>query len=403
MSVNGTTNKKVKWTKTQFQGVRYREHPTRKHGLQPDRYFSMRYRVNGKLKEEGLGWASKGMTAKKANERLARIQENIRIGQGPQSLQEQRQEVLQQQENLRKLEEQNSLTLHTFWHSSYLPSCCASKKPHTVATEKSYYKKWIEPVIGNVPLCDLNMEHLERVTSKVQNAGRASATIRHVIAIISQMWNRGYDLELVTGESPVRRIKKPRADNKRVRFLTEQDAKSLLSALATRSKITHDIALLSLFCGLRAGECHNLVWADIDFTQGSIHIRDAKNKKSRFAYMTAEIKKMLQARYELRDKDDLIFPSRTGQAKTEISDTFSRTVESLKLNEGIHDRRNKVVFHTLRHTFASWLVQRGTPLYDVATLMGHSTLEMTKRYAHLAPENLRMAVQGLEGALENPK
>ena len=109
---------------------------------------------------------------------------------------------------------------------------------------------------------------------------------------------------------------------------------------------------------------------------------------------------MLYGRYAQQNKNELVFPSRTGQAKVEVSDTFARTVESLKFNEDITDRRNKVVFHTLRHTFVSWLVQRGTPLYDVATLMGHSTLEMTKRYAHLAPENLRTAVKGLEGALD---
>jgi integrase len=185
-----------------------------------------------------------------------------------------------------------------------------------------------------------------------------------------------------------------------VRFLTEGEAKLLLTALAGRSRITHDVALLSLFCGLRAGECHNLVWADIDFSQNIIYIKDAKNKSSRFAYMTTEVNNMLQAIYEQQDKDALVFPSKTGRAKSEVSDTFTRTVASLKLNDGISDRRNKVVFHTLRHTFASWLVQRGTPLYDVATLMGHNTLEMTKRYAHLAPENLRSAVKGLEGVLE---
>jgi len=66
----------------------------------------------------------------------------------------------------------------------------------------------------------------------------------------------------------------------------------------------------------------------------------------------------------------------------------------------IQDTRQRVVFHSLRHTFASWLVQRGEPLYTVAKLMGHTTLEMTQRYSHLAPDSLRKAALGLEGALE---
>ena len=97
-----------------------------------------------------------------------------------------------------------------------------------------------------------------------------------------------------------------------------------------------------------------------------------------------------------------------------VSDTFARTVDELGLNNTgeviqdkdgndipvrITDARQKVVFHTLRHTFASWLVQQGTPLYTVAELMGHSTLEMSRRYSHLAPDTLRKAALSLQGHL----
>jgi len=59
-----------------------------------------------------------------------------------------------------------------------------------------------------------------------------------------------------------------------------------------------------------------------------------------------------------------------------------------------------MVIHTLRHTFASWLVQRGTPLYTVSKLMGHSSIKMTERYAHLAPDTQRAAAMDLEGILK---
>jgi integrase len=74
-------------------------------------------------------------------------------------------------------------------------------------------------------------------------------------------------------------------------------------------------------------------------------------------------------------------------------------VADLGLNAGIKDPRQKVVFYTLRHTFASWLVQKGVPLYNVSQLMGHSDLQMTKRYAHLAPENQKAAIMVLEGVM----
>jgi hypothetical protein len=80
--------------KTTFKGVRYRKHPTRKHGVNYDQYFIIRYKLNGKDKEEGLGWASEGMTAAKAYEDLKAIKENIKRGQGPQSLAEKREDLL---------------------------------------------------------------------------------------------------------------------------------------------------------------------------------------------------------------------------------------------------------------------------------------------------------------------
>lgn len=70
----------VQWYKTKFLGVRYREHPTRKHGIRPDRCFSIRYKLDGKDKEEAIGWASEGWTAEKAYAQLSRIRENIRTG-----------------------------------------------------------------------------------------------------------------------------------------------------------------------------------------------------------------------------------------------------------------------------------------------------------------------------------
>lgn len=65
------------------------------------------------------------------------------------------------------------------------------------------------------------------------------------------------------------------------------------------------------------------------------------------------------------------------------------------LNRGIKDRRERVCFHTLRHTFASWLVQKGYPLAMVGNLLGHKDIKMTMRYAHLAPNQARLAVSSL--------
>lgn len=111
--------------------------------------------------------------------------------------------------------------------------------------------------------------------------------------------------------------------------------------------------------------------------------------------MHALVKAMLQRRYR-DDQEGYIFKARNGGKITDLSDTFQRTVDKLGFNDGITDPRQKVVFHTLRHTYASWLVMKGVDLYTTQKLMGHKSNQMTQRYAHLAPGYLEKAVNSLD-------
>ena len=115
---------------------------------------------------------------------------------------------------------------------------------------------------------------------------------------------------------------------------------------------------------------------------------------NRFAFMTERVKKMLAGRCEETPKGYL-FTNRYGEKMDRISNTFRRAVDDL-FNQDVTDGRQKVCFHSLRHTFASWLVEEGTPLYTVKELLGHSDFSMTQRYSHLAPEALQAAVAVLE-------
>jgi len=81
----------------------------------------------------------------------------------------------------------------------------------------------------------------------------------------------------------------------------------------------------------------------------------------------------------------------------------AEAVAALGFNNGVTDPRQKVVFHPLRHTFASWLVEQSVDLYSVKELMGHGTLAMTERYSHLSPDKLRRAVKPLEAGMDAAK
>jgi integrase len=103
---------------------------------------------------------------------------------------------------------------------------------------------------------------------------------------------------------------------------------------------------------------------------------------------------MLQRRREAVD-NSLVFPSRDGDRFKKLSHSFYKTIKDLGWNDGIEDKRQRVVFHTLRHTFASWLAMQGESLLTIKELMGHKTVEMTLRYSHLIPDQKRAAVDKL--------
>lgn len=404
----------VTWHKTNFLGVRYREHATRKHGVRPDRCFSIRYKLDGKDKEEVAGWASEKMTAEKAFTMLSELREAIRTGKGPQTLSEMK--AANEAEAMQELKKAHAaaraaVTLSEFWTTEYLPLAETTKKSSTMTSEKFLYGKWIRPALGDVPLQRVTAPMVEQISIGMQKQGKSAASVRYVLAVISQVWALAASRDLVHGDSPTRKVKKPRADNRRMRFLTHDEARKLLSALSERSTDTHDAALLSLFSGLRAGEIHSLTWADVDMEAGTIYIKDPKNKYSRHAYMTQEVRAMLKGRYMGQHKTAFIFPARGGGKRVYVPDTFERTVRDLGLNNTgevgaddkpieISDARQRVVFHTLRHTFASWLAQAGTPIFTLAQLMGHHDMKMTQRYSHLAPDNVQAATMVLQGALK---
>lgn len=117
--------------------------------------------------------------------------------------------------------------------------------------------------------------------------------------------------------------------------------------------------------------------------------------------MSPVVKMMLQLRKNEAEEDGgLIFRDRRGKPVTDVSAAFARLVDRLGFNDGIEDPRRQVCFHTLRHTYASRLVEAGVGLYTVKELLGHKTLAMTARYSHLGENSLRQATRTLAATLE---
>jgi integrase len=392
----------LKWVSTQYNGVRYREHVSRKHNGKPDRYFAIRYKIQGKLKEEALGWASEGWSAQKAFLQRSELRNAQTIGQGPQTLSEKRQIAQEKKEALsaeKRRTEKEALTFKQLFENSYFPDSAANKKRWSWKREEGLFTNWASPVIGNMRLADIRPFHVEIIKKNMLTQKKSARSINYAIALIRQVFNFARSNRLFTGDSPILGVKKLKEDNRRYRFLTEEEADKLSSQLMSSDMQLYGISLISLHCGLRAGEIFALKWGDINSSNRTIFIRDPKNKRNRTAYMTEKVMDYFSL-IASGPADKLVFPNPKGCQYSQISPLFADTVKALGFNQEITDRRHKVVFHTLRHTYASWLVQRGVDLYTVKELMGHSTLAMTERYSHLRKENLTNAVKIFEEGLK---
>jgi integrase len=386
---------------TKFPGIRYRIHQTRKYGGKLDRYFFIRYRVNGKPKEEGIGWASEGWNATRASGILSDLREAHRTGVGPQTLEEKRrieQEKRDAETAERKRKAKEEMPFSMYFTEKYLPEAKTNKTHDSWRRENNLFELWIKPVVGQMPFKNIRPFHLERIKKNMADAGKAARSIQYALAVIRQVFNHAIKNQMFVGDNPATKVSKPRVDNKRVRFLTQDEADTLLDNLKNKSKQVHDIALISLHCGLRASEIFKLTWSDIDLNNGIITVK-GKGGKTRPAFMTDKVKTLFE-NLPSGEPTDLVFKDRNGKKIMRISNLYYKTLEELGFNDGIEDRRLKACFHTLRHTYASWMVQNGENLYTVKELMGHSTLVMTERYSHLAKDNLRNAVQKFEDNLK---
>ena len=394
----------ARWNRTPYPGVRYREHPSRKHNGKPDRYFSIRYYINYKDCEEGLGWASDGWNAEKAHKILAKIKEGVKTGAGAQSLGELRAEAEAHRAN-QELEAKQSdlqrMTLSTFIVEHFLPEIKLCKR--TWMDDKGRIDKHIHAKLGALPLCAINKNDIRAFLDFLRETGASEATALHYMAILRRIFNMARvtvveGTPLFTGRSPMEGVALPKPKNGRERFLSYEEADRLVEgAKGAAQPDLHAAIVMALNTGMRLGEILRLEWVDVDLKHGIITIREeADRKPGGKVFINADLEAILKERFSTRGQSRLVLaPPKGGRERSSLTHRFSELVASLGLNEHVTDARHKVVFHTLRHTFASWLAMAGTDIYRIKTLMRHKTITMTMRYAHLIPDATRAAVHNL--------
>ena len=188
-------------------------------------------------------------------------------------------------------------------------------------------------------------------------------------------------------ENPLRKVSKLKEPRGRVRYLSDQDRELLLTAC--RESHNPDLYLtviLAMSTGGRQSEIWGLSWKCVDLKNGFITFEETKNDEPRSVPLTGHAFELMMERSKVpRIDTDLVFPSRVDRHK---HFDFRRPFQMALKAAQIEDFR----WHDLRHCAASYLVMAGVDMRTVAEILGHKTIQMTQRYAHLSPEHLKDAV-----------
>ncbi len=363
----------ARYIKSKYTGVFSQPSAGKTHNGRPDQCWYIVYQLDGRRKWEKVGWASEGYSAAMASQvRAERIRETRGHG---------------------RILGAADPTFSQAWAIAWERHL---KSLAHAGNDRYRYEAHLAPALANLPLSAITAAEIDAVKNRLLAEGKAPATVRHVVGLVGRVYNLMIKWGEYQGGNPAALTAVPRADNRRSRYLTRDEAEALLNELKRRSVYVWRLAMMSLFTGMRLGEITRMRGEHIDLAAGQVQVRDTKNHLNRVVYLTSHLREML-SELELRPGEPAFPRPRGGRgANWSLSHIFARATEALGLNAGRDDRRDRVVFHSLRHTFASWLVSQGESLYTVGTLLGHSTTEMTRRYAHLAPETQRKAVSAVE-------
>ena len=367
-----------KRSRTIYKGVYQRESTAEIFKGKPHLCYDIAYKKDGRKIWEKIGWQSEGFTAKLASDIRSQRMKQLRFG-----------EELPKDKTKAPLFQDVAEKYFT-WGKDNLSE--GGKY------ERNRYDLHLKDFLSGKRLDAITGFELERLKQALNQKELADQSVKHVLVLFRCIFNKAVSWGLYEGPNPIKSVKMPVPQNQRERWLTTEEASLLLATLKDRSPLWHDITLIGLHTGMRASEIFSLMGHDLDFDQESINVDDTKNKHPRKAFMTSPVKEVLMQRAPA-SPGDLIFTNSKGERIRRASHSFARTVDDLGFNKGISDTRQKVVFHTTRHTFASWLAIQGTPLHVIAELTGHRQMEMVQRYSHLSPDVKRKAVKLMEEGL----
>ncbi len=256
--------------------------------------------------------------------------------------------------------------------------------------------KWWEKQLGHYLLYQMDkaliLEYRQKLLHEKNARGqtRSPATVNRYFARLQGLFNhaqREYCWLEINPTHGIRRL--PEAQG-RTRFLSEREYQQVVEYCAQQARPAFRLAvIMSLVTGMRQGELLQLTWKNIDFKNRCLYLEQTKNNQKRTIPLVEPIFSLLQMHAKVRSLQTvLVFPSpRNPLRPLNLESEWKKLRDTLQLED--------FRWHDLRHTAASYLIMSGTDLRTVAEILGHQTLEMTKRYSHLSIQHTTQALERL--------
>lgn len=344
--------------------------------------YYIRYRdENNQLKRIKIGEKSKGITESYCNQKRIEIINSIKLGEEPPAL------AKKKKKTVTKL---NDIATIYFKH----------KEAHITGDIQRHLRRYppsLKDVFGGYDIDLITTDRILAYQVDLNGKGYAPSTINYNVNFLGTLFNLAIEENLYHKPNPVKhkKIKLIKTDNERERFLTLPEIKELYRTIDDM-----DVRLfveLSLCTGGRLETILNIKVKDVNLEDRMITLKDLKNGSSYKGFIRNELLDHLKVYLSGLSPNNYVvgggiekFPSRTIQRK------MKNIFEPL-FNKGLHskDAKNRVVIHTLRHTFASHLAICGTPIFTIQKLMNHRDIKQTMRYAKLAPDSGKDFVNSL--------
>lgn len=335
----------------------------------------LRYKnAAGKTSHKKLGTTA-NMSLAEARAEAKKLQAEIRLGADPRQ-EQQKQKAIP--------------TLRQFWEQQVLPYFKVKKRSWEDDVSRMNYR--ILPKFGDLPLDCITRKAVVEFQLALKAEGLAAATCDHCVVLMRRILNLGLQWD-VLATNPLEKIALLREDNKVEHYLTDEQLQRLLMVLQTDKRRDRcQVFLYLLSTGARLNEVLSMQWEQVDMAQQvwKVPAVNSKSKKLRVVSLNDTALSVLE---ELEPKaSGWVFVQPNGERIKAVQ----RVWERVRAEAGVPFLR----IHDLRHLYASFLINAGHTLYEVQNALGHSSPNVTQRYAHLSSDRLANAAASADKRLQ---